>query len=72
MKQQKIKHAILFCLLVAIWGTLAASLFRQLNVYEYEEVKSFTVPKYRTQYRFRTGNRRNRHKWAAIIQSLPL
>ena len=27
MKQQKIKHAILFCLLVAIWGTLAASLF---------------------------------------------
>ena len=37
MKQQKIKHAILFCLLVAIWGTLAASLFGSCKVYGNEE-----------------------------------
>ncbi len=46
MKQQKIKHAILFCLLVAIWGTLAASLFGSCNVYEYEEVEIILYLRY--------------------------
>ena len=44
MKQQKIKHAILFCLLVAIWGALAASLFGSCNVYEYEDVEIIHCP----------------------------
>lgn len=44
MKQQKIKYAILYCLLVAIWGVLAASLFIGCNVYEHEEVEIIRCP----------------------------
>lgn len=44
MKQQKIKCAILYCLLVAIWGVLIASLFVGCNIYEHEEVEIIRCP----------------------------
>lgn len=42
------------------WQLLFSAVAMFMNTKKW---KSFTVPKYRTQYRFRTGNRRNRHKW---------
>ena len=44
MKQQRIKCAILYCLFVAIWGMLAASLFIGCNIYEHEEVEIIRCP----------------------------
>lgn len=44
MKQPKIKHAVLYCLLIAIWGVLIASLFMGCNVYEHEEVETIRCP----------------------------
>ena len=44
MKQPKIKQAVLYCLLIAIWGVLIASLFMGCNVYEHEEVETIRCP----------------------------
>ena len=44
MKQPKIKHAVLYCLLIAIWGVLIVSLFMGCNVYEHEEVETIRCP----------------------------
>ena len=44
MKQKRIKCAIICCLLVAIWGILAASLFIGCNVYEHEEMEIIRCP----------------------------
>lgn len=44
MKQKRIKCAILYCLLVAIWGMLAASLFVGCNIYEHEVVEIIRCP----------------------------
>lgn len=34
MKKQKIRYAILYCILALIWGILIASLFMGCNIYE--------------------------------------
>lgn len=44
MKKQKIKHAVLYCILALIWGILIASLFMGCNVYEHEEVEIIRCP----------------------------
>lgn len=44
MKRQKIKRAILYCLLIAIWGVLIASLFMGCNVYAHEDVEIIRCP----------------------------
>ena len=44
MKKQKIKYAVLYCILALIWGILIASLFMGCNVYEHEEVEIIRCP----------------------------
>lgn len=44
MKKQKIKYAVLYCILTLIWGILIASLFMGCNVYEHEEVEIIRCP----------------------------
>ncbi len=44
MKKQKIKYAVLYCILALIWGMLIASLFVGCNVYEHEEVEIIRCP----------------------------
>ena len=44
MKKQKIKYAVLYCILDLIRGILIASLFMGCNVYEHEEVEIIRCP----------------------------
>lgn len=44
MKQPKVKYAILYCLLIAIWSVLAVFLFMGCNVYEHEDVEIIRCP----------------------------
>lgn len=44
MKKQKIRHAILYCILALIWAMLMASLFVGCNVYEKETVEIVRCP----------------------------
>mgnify|MGYP000059308991 FL=1 len=44
MKKQKIKYAILYCILILIWSILIASLFMGCNIYEKETVEIIRCP----------------------------
>jgi len=44
MKKQRIRYAILYCILALIWGILIASLFMGCNVYEKETVEIIRCP----------------------------
>lgn len=44
MKKQRIRCAILYCILALIWGILIASLFMGCNVYEKETVEIIRCP----------------------------
>ncbi len=44
MKKQKIRYAILYCILALIWGILIASLFMGCNIYEKETMEIIRCP----------------------------
>ena len=72
MKKQKIKYAVLYCILALIWGILIASLFMGCNVYEHEEVEIIDVLKYRTRCSFPTGNRSHKNeRLSSLILTFP-
>lgn len=44
MRRQKIKSAILYCILAGIWGMLIATLLVGCNIYEKEEIEIIRRP----------------------------
>ena len=44
MKKQKIKYAILYCILILIWSILIASLFIECNNYKKETEEIIRCP----------------------------
>ena len=44
MKKQKIRYAIVYCILTLIWGILITLLFMGCNIYEKETVEIIRCP----------------------------